>query len=321
MYKQDAFSFDDYKDLELVDTTGAGDSFTAAYAVAVLEGKSSQEALAFANQVAFLTVSKMGAGPAMPTREELGKVFGNEDSNDGRYDGLENHSFFGMVRHAEKANLHDQDNPRWIVDKDPPCSRRGDRQAAFTGKYLKEYFEKHNMKFDKIVIESSPFMRCVQTANQAALALGVDEVEINYLIAEHLYPRDFPDYDPVLKLQTVNADDLNDKEFKEFNLLSDKITFKDNGFWKDELLARWPEKLDGVHERAMLTADYFAKRMDEFRRNGDLDNGRTVCFLLISHGMMVLQYGNMIDKLNAKDENDNEIALPNPITFKDVSEE
>lgn len=44
----------------------------------MLEGKSAQESLEFANQVAFLTVSKMGAGPAMPTRDELEKVFGGE---------------------------------------------------------------------------------------------------------------------------------------------------------------------------------------------------------------------------------------------------
>ena len=61
--------------MELVDTTGAGDSFTGAYAVAILQGKSQKEALEFACQVGFLTVSKMGAGPSMPTRDELSEVF------------------------------------------------------------------------------------------------------------------------------------------------------------------------------------------------------------------------------------------------------
>lgn len=54
---------------------------------------------------------------------------------------LEGHCFIGMIRHAEKANLHEVNNPRWVVDKDPPLSTRGDRQATFTGKYLKDYFE------------------------------------------------------------------------------------------------------------------------------------------------------------------------------------
>lgn len=78
-----------------------------------------------------------------------------------KYSELQDHCFIGVIRHAEKANLHEVNNPRWVVDKDPPLSTRGDRQATFTGQYLKEYFQKHNMKFDKIVIESSPFLRCL----------------------------------------------------------------------------------------------------------------------------------------------------------------
>lgn len=147
----------------------------------------------FGNQVGFLVVSKMGAGPAMPTREQLNNVFGEEEEDDGRYDGLEDHCFFGLIRHAEKANLHDKDNPRWIIKYDPPTSRRGDRQAEFTAQYLYDYFEKHNMKFDKFVIQSSPFMRCIKTANETAVKFGVTEIEINYMVSEHLYPRDYPD--------------------------------------------------------------------------------------------------------------------------------
>lgn len=139
---------------------------------------------------------------------------------DDRYQNLHDHCFIGVIRHAEKANLHEVNNPRWIVDKDPPLSTRGDKQAAFTGQYLKNYFQQHNMKFDKIVIESSPFIRCIQTANETAVALGVDEVTINYVMSEHLYPRDYPDYDPIRKLQSFTVEDLNGKEFKEFNLLS-----------------------------------------------------------------------------------------------------
>ena len=36
---------------QVVDTTGAGDTFTAAYAVALLDGRSQQEALRFAGEV------------------------------------------------------------------------------------------------------------------------------------------------------------------------------------------------------------------------------------------------------------------------------
>ena len=43
------------------------------------------------------------------------------------------------------------------------------------------------MTFDKIVIETSPFMRCIQTASQIADVLNVNEVELNFMASEHLY--------------------------------------------------------------------------------------------------------------------------------------
>lgn len=217
-----------------------------------------------------------------------------------------------MIRHAEKANLHDKENPRWVVDKDPPLSRRGERQAAFTGQFLKDYFDnKLGVTFDKIVIETSPFMRCVQTANEIALALGVKEVEINYLVAEHLYKRDFAEYNPLPKLQTQTIHDLNDPEFKKFHLLSDKIKFVDRGFWKQNYGSRWLEQLSGIHERAILTAEYFVSKFEEYRSAGRFSKGKRVCHLVVSHGMMILQYGNMLDQL-ALSASDSSIALPNP---------
>jgi ribokinase len=55
----------------VVDTTGAGDSFNAAVAVALAEGRSIEEALPFACAVAGLKVTKAGAGAGMPRRAEV----------------------------------------------------------------------------------------------------------------------------------------------------------------------------------------------------------------------------------------------------------
>jgi ribokinase len=57
--------------VEAVDTTGAGDTFNAALAVALGEGKSIEESLQFANRAASLSVTKFGAQGGMPTREEV----------------------------------------------------------------------------------------------------------------------------------------------------------------------------------------------------------------------------------------------------------
>jgi ribokinase len=54
-----------------VDTTAAGDAFAAGMAVALAERTSLPEAVQFATVVGALKVTRMGAQPAMPTREEV----------------------------------------------------------------------------------------------------------------------------------------------------------------------------------------------------------------------------------------------------------
>lgn len=59
-------------DVEAVDTTGAGDAFTAGALAAFVEGETSlSEVLGFANAVAAVTTRAAGAMAALPTREEV----------------------------------------------------------------------------------------------------------------------------------------------------------------------------------------------------------------------------------------------------------
>jgi ribokinase len=57
--------------VDVLDTTAAGDSFVAALAVGLAEGKTLVDACRFANAVGALTVTKMGAQPSLPTRSEV----------------------------------------------------------------------------------------------------------------------------------------------------------------------------------------------------------------------------------------------------------
>lgn len=57
--------------VEAIDTTGAGDTFNAAFAVALAEGKSVEESVRFANRAASLSVTKFGAQGGMPTRKAV----------------------------------------------------------------------------------------------------------------------------------------------------------------------------------------------------------------------------------------------------------
>lgn len=58
-------------EVEPVDTTAAGDVWNGAFAVALAAGEAIDSAGAFANAAAALSVTRPGAQPSMPTREEV----------------------------------------------------------------------------------------------------------------------------------------------------------------------------------------------------------------------------------------------------------
>lgn len=57
-----------------VDTTGAGDCFVGALAARLSQGAPIADAIGYANIAASISVQRMGAGPSMPTAEEVGAL-------------------------------------------------------------------------------------------------------------------------------------------------------------------------------------------------------------------------------------------------------
>lgn len=57
--------------VQAVDTTGAGDTFNSAFAVARASGKAMSESITFANAAAALSVQKIGAQGGMPYLDEV----------------------------------------------------------------------------------------------------------------------------------------------------------------------------------------------------------------------------------------------------------
>jgi len=57
--------------VQVVDTVGAGDTFTAALTVALIEGKAPQDALAFAVTAGALACTRPGAQPSLPQRRDV----------------------------------------------------------------------------------------------------------------------------------------------------------------------------------------------------------------------------------------------------------
>lgn len=67
-----------YPAVSVVDTTGAGDSFTAALAVTLAEGRPLTEAAHIAGAAGAHTVTIAGVIPALPTRDQLNALMGTE---------------------------------------------------------------------------------------------------------------------------------------------------------------------------------------------------------------------------------------------------
>ncbi|WP_315779547.1 ribokinase [Bradyrhizobium sp. SZCCHNPS1003] len=57
--------------VKAVDTTGAGDCFVGALAARLSQGAAIADAIGYANIAASISVQRMGAGPSMPTAEEV----------------------------------------------------------------------------------------------------------------------------------------------------------------------------------------------------------------------------------------------------------
>jgi len=57
--------------VDAIDTTGAGDTFTAALAVGLVDGMPPKNALCFACAAGSLATTRRGAQPSLPTRCEV----------------------------------------------------------------------------------------------------------------------------------------------------------------------------------------------------------------------------------------------------------
>jgi ribokinase len=76
----ETFSVDSLPVAKIEDTTGAGDAFTAAFAVGVAEGRDVVDAVRFANAAGALAVGKREVVPSLPTRSDVERSLAVHDA-------------------------------------------------------------------------------------------------------------------------------------------------------------------------------------------------------------------------------------------------
>jgi len=69
--------------VKAVDTTAAGDTFNGALAVALVEGKTLENAVRFANAAAAISVTRLGAQSSAPARKEIDLLLASAKTNTG----------------------------------------------------------------------------------------------------------------------------------------------------------------------------------------------------------------------------------------------
>lgn len=85
-----------------------------------------------------------------------------------------------VVRHGERADNIDKGHPKYepyeIAD-DPHLTKRGLEQAKAAGTKILSMMD--GKKIMNIRVISSPFIRCLMTAQQIALVLGVKSIQVD----------------------------------------------------------------------------------------------------------------------------------------------
>ena len=113
-------------------------------------------------------------------------------------------SFGAIIRHGECANEHmDIKYPNPL---DPPLTENGMDQAEDTGYCLNKYFKENKWQFDEIIIECSPFLKCMMTASHIAARLSVKEVKINFKASKILTKYNFKKGNPIPELELCKFD-------------------------------------------------------------------------------------------------------------------
>lgn len=147
-----------------------------------------------------------------------------------------------FVRHGERSDKSDIEEERARIDNlhDCPLTHLGVSQAHLTGQYLRDFLAGEG--YERVVVESSPILRTLETAAAIAQHLDIDEININYRIFEKLNPKFFPDGCPVDEMVYTRLESAEEeKAFVRERLGSPDLRLVHSRDFRDELKRAYPE--------------------------------------------------------------------------------
>ena len=86
-----------------------------------------------------------------------------------------------------------RDNPDMYIssaqnDLDTNLTVKGTVQASEAGRYFKSQIEaverEYGITFDEVRVDTSPFLRCLQTASRIAKEVQLNQIHVNYRVCE-----------------------------------------------------------------------------------------------------------------------------------------
>ena len=143
-----------------------------------------------------------------------------------------------------------EEQSRVSVEHDAPLSNLGVSQAHVTGKWLKEYLR--GGQYQRVVIESSPFLRTLETAAAIASEVGVGEITVNYRLFDWLREESFPLGCPFEGMLFVNTKDVEqEREFCAEKLGYPDLKLVHDRSYEENLHDSFPEEHKQFNKRVL----------------------------------------------------------------------
>lgn len=193
---------------------------------------------------------------------------------------------FVLIRHGERSDVIHGEKEKVKNMADAPLTLNGRSEARKTGEFLLDLFQKKYPEIKHFIVVSSPFLRCVETADEISACLQrrfpIEQIyceeSVGEWYASHIYgPEDFKKLE-IYKSAKCLPGEKNNGPF-EMEKIRMKLSL--NTFYKPE------DRLSRFFDHSDLSSAY--ERMDKVFETtyGFLEENNDTCVIMVSHAFSI----------------------------------